>query len=150
MFAGGVLFYSNASDGFIYLFFPFLRVLAVERLLCLQKYSVLRKITLWFVFMQTEQKKKVFSYTIFSFGRPFVKSDFAFYHFNGFPSSCSIKLITEHSPLSFVSVCEGVPNSNSNNNNNNRVGKTPVRYVQYVYTSYYYIYIRMLYKVTAQ
>jgi len=57
---------------------------------------------------QTKKKKKsVFIYNIF-FWPSFVKSDFAFYHFNGFPSSCSIKLITEHSPLSFVSVCEGV------------------------------------------
>jgi len=73
------------------------------------------------------EKKSVFIYNIF-FWPSFVKSDFAFYHFNGFSSSCSIKLITEHSPLSFVSVGEGVPNSNSNNNN--RVGKTPVRHVQ--------------------
>jgi len=58
-----------SAAGFIYFYYSF--VLAVERLLCLQKYSVLRKITLWFVFTSDgEEEKKVFSYTIFSFGRP--------------------------------------------------------------------------------
>jgi len=97
------------SSGLFFLFiFYYSFVLAVERLLCLQKYSVLWKITLWFVFTSGEEEKKcVFIYNIF-FWPSFVKTDFAFYHFNGFPSSCSIKLITEHSPLSFVSVCEGV------------------------------------------
>jgi len=100
-------FYSNASVvGFIY-FLLFLRSRGRTLIVFAKIFRAAKNYIVIRLYIRRRRKKSVFIYNIF-FWPSFVKSDFAFYHFNGFPSSCSIKLITEHSPLSFVSVCEGV------------------------------------------